>query len=137
MALLSNSCYGPNEAAMVSTLLDARRRHFGDGVNVLDIGANIGAFTIKWARHMDGWGRVLAFEAQERIFHALAGNVALNNCFNARPFWAASHQPTGVDRRPLAELFCTRIVRQPSVATTNVTRTSASRSITVRNSWST
>lgn len=89
MTLLSNGCYEPHEAATVATLLDARRHHFGDGVNVLDIGANIGVFTIEWAKHMAGWGRILAFEAQERIFHALAGNVAINNCFNARPFWAA------------------------------------------------
>jgi FkbM family methyltransferase len=105
MALLSNSCYEPEEAAMVATLLDARRRHFGDGVNVLDIGANIGAFTIEWARHMTGWGRILAFEAQERIFHALAGNVALNNCFNARPFWAAVTSKPGLIGVPSPNYF--------------------------------
>jgi len=105
MSLLSNSCYEPEEAATVATLLDARRRHFGDGVNVLDIGANIGVFTIEWARHMAGWGRILAFEAQERIFHALAGNVAINNCSNARPFWAAVASKQGVIRIPSPNYF--------------------------------
>jgi FkbM family methyltransferase len=31
---------------------------------------------------MYGWGEVLAFEAQEKIFYALAGNVMINNCLN-------------------------------------------------------
>ena len=87
------------------TLLDARRQHFGDGVNVLGIGANIGVFTVEWAKHMAGWGRILAFEAQERIFHSLAGNVALNNCSNARPFWAAVTSQPGVVRIPSLNYF--------------------------------
>jgi FkbM family methyltransferase len=105
MALLSNSCYEPQETATVTALLDARRQHFGDGVNVLDIGANIGVFTVEWAKHMTGWGRILAFEAQERIFHALAGNVAINNCFNARPFWAAVGSRQGVLHIPVPNYF--------------------------------
>jgi FkbM family methyltransferase len=32
---------------------------------------------------------VISFEAQERIFYALAGNIIMNNCFNARAIWAA------------------------------------------------
>jgi FkbM family methyltransferase len=38
---------------------------------------------------MAGWGRVIAFEPQERLFYALAGNIALNNCSNARASCAA------------------------------------------------
>ena len=38
---------------------------------------------------MFGWGRVIAFEAQERIYYALAGNVCMNNCFNAEANFAA------------------------------------------------
>jgi FkbM family methyltransferase len=99
--LLHSSCYEPEEVAIVTSLLDARRQHFGDGVNVLDIGANIGVFTLEWAKHMTGWGNVLAFEAQERVFHALAGNIAINNCFNARPFWAAVASEPGVIGMPV------------------------------------
>lgn len=43
---------------------------------------------------MTGWGNVIAFEAQERIFYALAGNIAINNCFNAKAFHAALGNPT-------------------------------------------
>jgi FkbM family methyltransferase len=99
--LLNNSTYQPDETALVTSLLSRRRRHFGDGVNVLDIGANIGAFTVAWARHMAGWGQVLAVEAQERIYYALAGNIAVNNCFNARAICAAVTSQCGAMRVPV------------------------------------
>ncbi len=38
---------------------------------------------------MRGWGSVIAVEAQERVFYALAGNLTLHNAFNARAVWAA------------------------------------------------
>jgi len=44
---------------------------------------------------MEGWGEVIAVEAQERIYYALAGNIALNNCFNARALHAAVGDTVG------------------------------------------
>lgn len=38
-------------------------------------------------------GGVLAFEAQERLFYALAGNIAINNCFNAQAIHACLGNP--------------------------------------------
>ena len=99
--LLTNAVYEPHEGALALRLLDLRRKHFGDGVHVLDIGANIGVFTLTWARHMAGWGNVLAIEAQERIFYALAGNIAVNNCFNARCLYAAATSACGTMRVPV------------------------------------
>jgi FkbM family methyltransferase len=99
--LLNQSKFDAPEADLVISLLDARRRHFGDGVVALDLGANIGVFTVEWARHMTGWGWIVAVEAQERIFHALAGNVAINNCFNAHPLWAAVTSEAGWMRIPV------------------------------------
>ncbi len=101
ITLLGTSSYDPYEVSVVAGLLNERRRHFGDGVRLLDIGANIGVFTVEWAKHMTGWGNVLAFEAQERLFHALAGNIAINNCFNARPIWAAVANESGVIGMPV------------------------------------
>ena len=101
--LLNRSQFDAAEVAVVIGLLDERRARFGDGVVALDIGANIGVFTVEWARHMTGWGSVIAVEAQERIFHALAGNVALNNCFNARPIWAAAGSEAGSIRMPVPD----------------------------------
>ena len=81
--LLAHSSFDPVEVSLVLALLSWRRQHFGAGVMAIDGGANVGVHTLEWARHMFGWGRVLAFEAQEYVYYALAGNIALNNCWNA------------------------------------------------------
>lgn len=44
---------------------------------------------------MSGWGVVKAYEAQERLFYALAGNIAINNCFNATARFSAVGSETG------------------------------------------
>ena len=98
--LLNRSCYDPDEVSMMLSLLNLRRKHYGDGVVAVDCGANLGMHTLEWARHMSGWGVVLAFEAQERIYYALAGNIAINNCFNARAIHAAVSDRIGTMRIP-------------------------------------
>ena len=80
--ILETGSHDHQEADFILALLERRRKYFGDGVVALDCGANIGVHTIEWARAMHGWGEVLAFEAQEKIFYALAGNVIINNCLN-------------------------------------------------------
>jgi FkbM family methyltransferase len=49
---------------------------------------------------MTGWGSVTAIEAQERIYYALAGNVAINNCFNANLVHATVGNVNGMMRIP-------------------------------------
>jgi len=98
--LLDNAVYEPFEIGHAVHMLAVRRRHFGDGVLAVDCGANIGVHTLEWARSMTGWGSVIAIEAQERIFYALAGNIALNNCFNARAILAAVAATVGTMRVP-------------------------------------
>jgi hypothetical protein len=49
---------------------------------------------------MNGWREVIAIEAQERVFYALAGNIAINNCFNARALHAAGAAGVGVMNIP-------------------------------------
>lgn len=49
---------------------------------MIDGGANIGGWTIAFAKAMAGWGEVYSFEPQRRLYYALCGNVALNNCHN-------------------------------------------------------
>lgn len=98
--LLTTSSYESGERAMVAQLLHARRRHFGDGVTLLDVGANIGAHTIVWAKEMTGWGKVVAYEPQERLYYALCGNIALNNCFNASASMFAIGERRGLKRIP-------------------------------------
>ena len=83
-SLLDEGHFDPQDVSCLKDILTVQRKLRGDGVMALDVGANLGVHTIEWAKHMTGWGSVLAIEAQERIFYALAGNIALNNCFNAR-----------------------------------------------------
>ena len=93
--LLSRSSFDPEEVGMAVHLLGLRHHHFGPGVVALDAGANVGVHTVEWARNMYGWGRVIAFEAQEYVFYALAGNIALNNCWNASARWSALGEREG------------------------------------------
>jgi FkbM family methyltransferase len=93
--LLSHSSFDPDEVELALGLLGLRRQNFGPGVIAIDGGANVGVHTLEWARHMFGWGRVLAFEAQEYVFYALAGNIALNNCWNASARWSALGEKEG------------------------------------------
>jgi len=94
--LLNTSSFDQGEIDLALALLQQRKTHFGGGVVAIDCGANIGAHTIEWAKAMYGWGEVLAVEAQERIFYALAGNITINNCFNARAIWGAVGAANGI-----------------------------------------
>lgn len=98
--LLNTAAFDPEEVDLALTLLGWLREFRGDGVVALDGGANIGVHTIAWATHMTGWGGVLAVEAQERLFYALAGNICLNNCFNARALHAALADEDGTLSMP-------------------------------------
>jgi len=94
--LLNNSAYDPKDIGLLQALLSLKRRFAKGDVMMLDGGANIGVITVECARHMYGWGQVMAIEAQERLFYALAGNIALNNCFNARARHAALGKAPGL-----------------------------------------
>ena len=98
--ILESAAFDPMEVVIALQLLDMRRRFHGDGVVAIDCGANIGVHTIEWAILMTGWGSVIAVEAQERIYYALAGNIAINNCFNAIAMHAAVSSETGTMRIP-------------------------------------
>ncbi|MDB5900997.1 MAG: methyltransferase, FkbM family domain protein [Ramlibacter sp.] len=95
LQLLTQSAFDPVEVDLALGLLGLRKDNFGPGVVAVDGGANVGVHTIEWARQMHGWGRVLAFEAQEYVFYALAGNLAINNCWNASARWCALGETEG------------------------------------------
>jgi len=87
--VLECGAFDSHEVSMALSVLNLRRQYFKEGVFAIDCGANIGIHTVEWAKGMTGWGSVLAIEAQERIYYALAGNIAINNCFNATALNAA------------------------------------------------
>lgn len=99
--MLASGSYCAVEAGEIEDLLRLRREFFGAGVVAIDCGANIGIFTVQWAKAMIGWGAVLAIEAQERLFYALAGNIVLNNCLNARAAFAAVGSEVGLIQVPI------------------------------------
>jgi FkbM family methyltransferase len=103
--ILNTAQFDPEEIQMAVQLLQIRRKHHGDGVIAIDGGANIGVHTVEWAKAMTGWGSVLAVEAQERIYYALAGNVAINNCFNATVINAAISSESGTLQIPNPNYF--------------------------------
>jgi FkbM family methyltransferase len=94
--LLEAATFDPMEVELALQLIEARKRVHGDGVVAIDGGANIGVHTVEWATAMTGWGSVIAIEAQERIYYALAGNIAINNCFNAIAMHAAISSEQGI-----------------------------------------
>jgi FkbM family methyltransferase len=103
--ILEAAAFDPGEVKIALELLALRRKHHGDGVIAIDCGANIGVHTIEWASAMTGWGSVIAIEAQERIYYALAGNIAINNCFNALAVHAAVSSEAGTLQIPNPNYF--------------------------------
>ncbi len=103
--ILQNSYFDPEEVLSLKEILLLRREKYGEGVVVMDCGANIGVHTVEWAKTMHKWGNVIAFEAQERVFYLLAGNVAINNCFNATVYHAAIGDSIGQINIPMLDYF--------------------------------
>jgi FkbM family methyltransferase len=103
--ILNESSFDFSEISVGAYVLESRRRFFGDGVVAVDCGANIGTHTVDWARQMTAWGSVIAIEAQERIYYALAGNVAINNCFNAKVIHAVAGDRNGMAKIPDPNYF--------------------------------
>jgi len=101
--LLNTSSFDQDEVSFALALLNLRQKYFGRGVVAIDGGANVGVHTIEWAKHMHGWGTVHAFEAQEKIYYALAGNVAINNCLNASAHFAALGAECGEIKIPVPD----------------------------------
>lgn len=95
-SLLFRSQYAVEEIALICNISKLRREIYGDGVMVIDGGANIGIYTVQIARTMTGWGSILAFEPYKWSYRALCGNVCIANAFNAEPIQAALGKMNGV-----------------------------------------
>ena len=101
--LLEAGNFDPVEVELALQLIETRRRVHGGNIVAIDCGANIGVHTIEWAAAMTGWGSVIAIEAQERVYYALAGNIAINNCFNAIAMHAAVSSEPGIMNIPVPD----------------------------------
>lgn len=72
------------------------KKSLAPGMVVVDVGANIGYYTLVAARIVGTYGRVFAFEPDPRNFDALAANVRANHFSNVTAFpKAASDSDAG------------------------------------------
>jgi FkbM family methyltransferase len=58
------------------------RKHLQKGQTVWDVGANIGYFSLEFARSVGPKGKVLSFEPHPEIFQVLQRNIRRNNYLN-------------------------------------------------------
>ncbi len=70
------------------------------GQTVYDVGANIGAHTLAFARLVGPTGLVAAFEPQRVVFQMLCANVALNGLARVWTMWAACGRGLGQSKVP-------------------------------------
>lgn len=62
---------------------DALRIYVRPGMTVLDVGANIGYYSVQLSRMVGPSGRVICFEPQPAVLEELKFNLGLNGCQNA------------------------------------------------------
>ncbi len=101
------------------------RQHLHPGACMIDVGANIGYFTLAAARRVGPSGRVVAFEPQESVRRELVENVRLNGLTNvsireealsassgSAEFYPGRRDNTGLaSLRPLEGVTPTRVVQ--------------------------
>jgi len=88
-SLLAYGEFSEPEVAMLG-------RYITPGAVVLDVGANIGALTLPFARLVGPRGIVVAFEPQRLVYQTLCANLALNSVTNVLAYQYAVGKP-GVD----------------------------------------
>lgn len=68
-----------------NNLILAEINNLEEGQNFLDIGANIGYYSLLASKIIGNAGRVYSFEPSNREFRRLLKNIELNNCTNIIP----------------------------------------------------
>lgn len=71
------------------------RARLAAGDVFVDVGANIGYFTLYASNLVGESGKVIAVEASPRIFHQLAENIGRNNAGNVHPYNRAAAENSG------------------------------------------
>ena len=103
--LMNSGQYDIKEVGFLKFLLERQLKNHGPGVVAIDCGAIIGVHTIEWAKLLHNRGKVIALEAQEQVYYALCGNIALNNCFNVRALNCASGDQDKIMDIPTPDYF--------------------------------
>jgi FkbM family methyltransferase len=92
-------CYEPNETHWLESVL-------GPGMTFVDVGANLGLFTLLAASRVGPGGSVIAFEPSPRERERLEANVRLNALENVRVVSAAAADVAGRG--------CLHVAREPN-----------------------
>ena len=79
--------YGEWEEKEVQMLLHA---FVSEGDIILDVGANIGSFTVPMAKAVGRHGMIYAWEPLRENYHKLVANIALNGLTNVKTYWSAT-----------------------------------------------
>ena len=74
---------------------DIVKKNIKKGDTVIDIGANIGYYTILFSKLVGKKGKVIAFEPEPSNFKLLKENIEINNCKNVVPFNVALSDSKG------------------------------------------
>jgi len=74
--------------------------HLREGMTVMDVGANLGLYTLVISRAVGPSGKVYAFEPVPEIFARLQEHIAMNNATNVIPLQLALS-----DRKGTAKMF--------------------------------
>lgn len=86
--LMATGTYEQPEIDISVALLHLRSQTQSRPIVALDCGANIGLLCMAWDRHIHDI-TVHAFEAQEKIYYALCGNLVMNNCLRVHAHYRA------------------------------------------------
>jgi FkbM family methyltransferase len=84
--------FGIWEPALTHYVIKTLRR----GDTFIDIGANVGYYTLLASSQVGGAGRVYSIEASPSVFNRLRRNLKLNRTKNVKPINAAVHSEIGV-----------------------------------------
>jgi len=82
MGLSLNGVYEPEETALV-------KKYIKPGFIILDLGANIGYYSLLFSKLVGPDGKVFAFEPDPMSFRLLQQNIEKNNCSNIHAFQKA------------------------------------------------
>ena len=93
------SCYMPYLEIYLADVY--RRETIKEGMNVIDVGANIGVYTVLATEKVGKNGKVVAIEPEPKNYKQLLGNIKLNNFQNVIPIEAALTDHNGIEK-----LYC-------------------------------
>jgi FkbM family methyltransferase len=70
---------------------------------VIEVGANLGAHTVWFAKQTAGGGAVMAFEPQRLVYQTLCANLALNHILNGLPMREVCGEAPGTVLVPIVD----------------------------------